>query len=179
MVATAELSSAALRSQCHFGEVFNMKSSIWIAPIAAVSVAALAVWAPDRLTSVIPQARAQVLQTGDAALLCPRGDATLHGAYMSRGGGTVIGVGPVAFIGTLYLDGKGGVTNPFTISFAGSISRVVAPGTYAVKSDCTGTMTLAGANNFDFRVSPDGSKLDYIQTDAGTVISGSAIRVPD
>jgi hypothetical protein len=98
---------------------------------------------------------------------------------MSRGGGTVIGVGPVTFQGTVYLDGKGGAINPFTISFAGTISRAVAPGIYTVKGDCTGTMTLAGVNNFDIRVSPDGSKLDYIQTDAGTVISGSASRVSD
>jgi hypothetical protein len=156
-----------------------MKKSIaWVAPAAVMSVAVLTAVALDHAVSIIPHAQAEGL-TGDTEALCPRGDATLRGAYMSLGGGTVIGVGPVAFIGTLYLDGKGGVTNPFTISFAGTISRVVAPGTYTLKSDCTGTMTLAGANNFDFRVSPDGSKLDYIETDAGTVISGSASRVKD
>jgi hypothetical protein len=153
-----------------------MKSITWIAPTAVFSVAALAALALDHPVSIIPQALAEGL-TADSEAQCPRGDATLRGTYMSQGGGTVIGIGPVAFVGTLYLDGKGGVTNPFTISFAGTISRVVAPGTYTVNGDCTGTMTLAGTNNFDFRVSPDGSKLDYIQTDAGTVISGSASRV--
>ena len=159
------------------------KSISWATTPAVLSVAALAALALDRTVSVIPQAQAQAqaqgLDSADPEARCWRGNAILHGAYMSRGGGTVIGVGPVTFQGTVYLDGKGGVVNPFTISFAGTISREVAPGTYAVKSDCTGTMTLAGVNNFDIRVSPDGSKLDYIQTDAGTVISGSASRVGD
>lgn len=93
-----------------------------------------------------------------------------------------MGTGPVAFIGTIYFDGKGGVVNPFTASFAGTILRADATGTYSVNSDCTGTNTLTvnGANQtFDIRVSPNGSKVDYIETDTGTVISGSASRVKD
>ena len=77
----------------------------------------------------------------------------------------------------MYFDGKGGVVNPFTISVSGAISREDLTATYTVKSDCTAT--LNGANNFDMRVSPDGSKVDYIETDAGTVVSGSASRVGD
>jgi hypothetical protein len=117
---------------------------------------------------------------GEPEALCPRGDATLRGIYMSMGGGTVLGVGPVAFVGTVYFDGKGGITNPFTVSFAGSISRVLGKAAYSVKSDCTATFTTADdTQHFDMRVSPDGSKVDYIETDAGTVISGSASRVND
>jgi hypothetical protein len=153
------------------------KSTTWIVPTAMVSVAALAVLTLDRHGSLIPQALAQGLE---AEALCPRADATLRGVYMSRGGGTVIGVGPVAFQGTIYLDGKGGVLNPFTISFAGTISRQSPPGTYTLHSDCTGTMTLGGgAFNLDIRVSPDGNRLDYMQTDPGTVVSGTSNRVSD
>jgi hypothetical protein len=96
---------------------------------------------------------------------------------MSQGGGTVVGVGPITFQGTVYLDGKGDVTNPFTASFAGTIVRVVAPGTYSLSSDCTGTMTLGGADHFDIRVSPDGSRIDYIKMDTGAIVSGRATRV--
>jgi hypothetical protein len=155
------------------------KSIAWVTPVAVISVAALAALVLDRDFSVISQARAEDL-AADSAALCPRGDATLRGTYMSRGGGTVVGVGPVAFIGTVYFDGKGGITNPFTVSFAGTISRVVGKATYSVKSDCSATFTTTDdTQHFDMRVSPDGSKVDYIETDAGTVISGSAARVND
>jgi hypothetical protein len=156
------------------------KSIAWVAPAAVISVAVLATLALDRKVSVIPPAQAQGLTAGDAEALCPRGDATLHGTYMSKGGGTVVGVGPVAFIGTVYFDGKGGINNPYTVSFAGTISRVVGKATYTVMSDCTATFTTTDdTQHFDMRVSPDGSKVDYIETDAGTVISGSASRMKD
>jgi hypothetical protein len=132
-----------------------------------ISVAALAGLAQ---VSIIPQARA-----GETEAMCPGGDATLRGAYMSMGGGSVVGVGPVAFIGTLYYDGKGNVVNPFTVSVNGAVSKQTVTGTYTVNSDCTGT--LSGGGSYDFRVSPDGNKVDYIETDGGTVISGSATRV--
>jgi len=151
-------------------------SIVWVTPVATISVAVLAALAIDRHASVIPQA----LQAGASEALCPRGDATLRGTYMSKGGGSVVGVGTVAFIGTVYFDGKGGITNPYTVSFAGTISRVVGKATYTVKSDCTATFTTTDdTQHFDMRVSPDGRKVDYIETDAGTVISGSASRVND
>ena len=155
-----------------------MKKTIaWVTPVAVIS-AALAALAFHRDTSVISQAQAEDLKPADSEALCPRGDATLRGTYMSRGGGTVVGVGPVAFIGTAYFDGKGGITNPFTVSFAGTISRVVGKATYTVKNDCSATFTTADdTQHYDMRVSPDGSRVDYIETDAGTVISGSASRV--
>lgn len=156
------------------------KSIAWVTPVAVISVATFAALALDRDISVISQAQAEDLKAADSEALCPRGDATLRGTYMSRGGGTVVGVGPVAFIGTVYFDGKGGITNPFTVSFAGTISRVVGRATYTVKNDCSATFTTADdTQHFDMRVSPDGSKVDYIETDAGTVISGSASRVND
>jgi hypothetical protein len=156
------------------------KSIVWVTPVATISVAVLTALALDRQASVIPQAQAQALQAGASEALCPRGDATLRGTYMSKGGGSVVGVGPVAFIGTVYFDGKGGITNPFTVSFAGTISRVVGKATYTVNSDCTATFTTTdNTQHFDMRISPDGSKVDYIETDAGTVISGSGSRVND
>lgn len=154
------------------------KSITWVAPAAVISVAALTALALDRHGSVISQAQAEDLKAADAEALCPQGIATLRGMYMSKGGGTVVGVGPVAFIGTAFFDGRGGITNPFTVSQVGAIHRVVGKATYTVNSDCTATFTTTDdTQHFDMRVSPDGSKLDYIETDQGTVISGSASRV--
>jgi hypothetical protein len=160
-------------------EVFFMgKSTAWTITAAVISVAALAALALDRHASVIPQAQAKGLSAEDSEALCPRGNATLRGVYMSKGGGAVVGAGPVAFIGTVYFDGKGGLTNPFTVSQFGAIHRVVGKATYNVDSDCTATSTsVDDTQHYDMRVSPDGSKVDYIETDAGTVISGSASRI--
>ncbi|MBV8308439.1 MAG: hypothetical protein JO274_13250 [Gammaproteobacteria bacterium] len=154
------------------------KSISWITPAVVISTAVVTALALDRPVSIIPQARASGL-SAEAEAQCPRGDATLHGAYMSQGGGSIIGVGPITFQGTVYLDGKGGVVNPFTASFNGTILRLVAPGTYTVASDCTGTMELGGTDHFDIRISPDGSRIDYIKTDAGAIVSGRATRMQD
>lgn len=154
----------------------------WAVPTAVVSLAALAALALDHRVSVISKAQAQDLKAADSDeshALCPRGNATLRGTYLSMGGGSIGGVGAVAFVGKGIFDGKGNITNPFTISVAGAISEQVAQGTYTLNSDCTGTQTLAGANHFNFIITPDGSKFDYIETDAGTVISGSASRMKD
>jgi hypothetical protein len=88
----------------------------------------------------------------------PRGDATLRGNYHSMRGGSVGGVVAVAFVGKIALDGKGKLTNPFTMSFAGAISEQVTQGIEAVNRDCTGTQTLGGTNHFNFNVSPDGAR---------------------
>ena len=61
----------------------------WLAPTAVISVAALATLAPDRHFSIIPHAQAADLTAADSVARCPRGNATLLGAYMSMGGGTV------------------------------------------------------------------------------------------
>ena len=146
-----------------------------------VSVSVVGALAFDRHENAMAQVASPAAGApSEPDALCPRGNATLRGVYMSKGGGTVVGVGPVAFIGTVYFDGKGGITNPFTLSFVGAISRVSGTATYTVSSDCSATFTTTdGTQHFDMRVSPDGSTVDYIETDSGTVISGTGIRVHD
>ncbi len=124
--------------------------------VFAAALASQAVWAGDKK--------------------CPLGNATLRGTYMSHGSGTVVGVGPVAAVGLIIYDGKGNLTNPFTVSVNGAIDSVPATGTYTVNSDCTGTVTQTGGN-YHFVVAADGSKVFWIETDPGTVISGSAVRL--
>lgn len=38
-------------------------------------------------------------------------------------------------------------------------------------------MILGGTDHFDIRISPDGSRIDYIKTDAGAIVSGRGTRV--
>jgi len=95
---------------------------------------------------------------------------------MSHGTGTVVGVGPVAAVGTITYDGEGHLVNPFTLSVNGSVSTFTQTGTYSVNRDCTGTVVQAGAH-YNFVVAPDGSTVFWIETDAGTILSGTAVRM--
>ncbi len=117
-----------------------------------------------------------VLKAADANALCPRGNATLRGTYMSRSAGTIVGVGPLTAVGWLLYDGTGDVVNGFTVSVNGVISRSTISGTYTVNSDCTGSTYLSGGH-YDFVVTADGSRVNWIRTDPGTVFSGTEIRL--
>lgn len=47
-----------------------------------------------------------------------------------------------------------------------------------IHNDCTGTHVSGdGTQHYNFVVSPDGSKLEFIETDAGTVITGTITRM--
>ena len=119
----------------------------------------------------------RALKAGDADALCPRGNATKHGTYMSRGTGTIVGVGPVAAVGWIAYDGKGNLINTFTVSVNGVISReVTVTGTYTVNPDCTGSEAASDGTHYDFVVAPDGSMFHWIETDATSVVSGTAVR---
>ena len=146
------------------------KSTAWAIPVTMVSAATLAALTLDHQASLIPQAQAQGLEEA----LCPLGNATLHENYLSQGEGSIVGVGPIAFVGRIHFDGKGHVTNPFTASIAGSISETVTNGPYTVNPDCSGTVTGG-----TFYASPDGRKIVYIQTTPGWVANGNATRVND
>ena len=118
----------------------------------------------------------QALKAAGPEGLCPRQNATLRGTYMSHGTGTVVGLGPVAAVGTITYDGDGNLVNPFTVSFNGTISRMTQTGSYTVNRDCTGTVVQGGAH-YDFVVAPDASTVFWIETDAGTVVTGTAVRM--
>ena len=119
----------------------------------------------------------ETLKAADADGECPRQNATLSGTYMSHGTGTVVGLGPVSAVGTITYDGNGNLINPFTASVNGAIFRgVTQTGTYTVNPDCTGTVVQGGAH-YDFVVAPDASTVFWIETDAGTVVTGTAVRL--
>ena len=58
----------------------------------------------------------------------------------------------------------------------GVISTGTEIGTYTVNSDCTGSEAATDGNHYNFVVAPDGSRFDWISTDPGRVLSGTAIR---
>jgi hypothetical protein len=119
----------------------------------------------------------QVLKATDMNGQCPLLNATLRGTYMVTGGGTIAGVGPVSAVGTITYDGKGNSVNTFTVSVNGAISRgVTVTGPYTVNRDCTGSLTQSDGTNYDMVVAPDGSTVFWIETDTGTVVSGTEVR---
>jgi len=119
----------------------------------------------------------QALKAADADALCPLGNATLSGTYMLRGEGTIVGVGPVTVVGWLTYDGKGYVVkSSMTASVNGTISTFTIAGPYTVNSDCSGSVEPSG-QHYNFVVSPDGKRVNWIQTDPGTVSSGTEARL--
>jgi len=119
----------------------------------------------------------RALKAADADALCPLGNATLRGTYTLRGEGTIVGIGPMTAVGWLTYDGKGNVVNSFmSASVNGVISTFTISGPYTVNSDCAGSTDLSGSH-YNFVVSPDGNRVNWIQTDPGTVVSGTIVRL--
>jgi hypothetical protein len=119
----------------------------------------------------------QALKAADADALCPLGNATLSGTYMLRGEGTIVGVGPLTVVGWLTYDGKGSVvTGSMTASVNGTISTFTVSGPYTVNSDCSGSVETSG-QHYNMVVSPDGKTVSWIETDPGTVSSGTEVRL--
>lgn len=113
--------------------------------------------------------------------LCTRQDATMNGTYAMSGGGTIVGVGPIAFVGVVTYDGQGNGSVTYSVSVNGVITKgITATGTFTVNRDCSGSKTFgsgANAQHFDFVITPDGSTITWVETDAGVVSSGTAVRL--
>src|SRR5271167_5069310 len=117
----------------------------------------------------------QALKAADA--LCPLGNATRHGTYMLVGSGTIVGVGATVTLSEVTFDGSGIITAHSTASVNGVIYEdIQVTGTYVINPDCTGSSTSNG-NHYSTVGSPDGKKYFFVQTDAGTVNSGTAERI--
>ena len=74
-------------------------------------------------------------------------------------------------------DGAGKLSGTSTADFGGSSFPVVFAGTYSVKSNCTGNLTVnAGANGIihrDLVIVDGGNEVEFVDTDPGLVIAGS------
>jgi hypothetical protein len=107
---------------------------------------------------------------------------TLRGSYVfaANGYNIVSGVAqPKTIVEVIDFNGDGTLSVPaVTLSVNGVIARppIGGTGSYTVDAACTGTITFAGPL-FDIFISPNGEKLWMIQTNAGTVFQGTAVRV--
>jgi hypothetical protein len=118
----------------------------------------------------------QALKAADEDALCPAGNATVRGPHLTQGTGYIVGVGPLTLVGLMTYDGKGGGVLVSTLSINGAISKGTLSANYTVNSDCTMTQTLSNGNNSVGVVAPDGSTGYWMETDPGTVISGTLVR---
>jgi hypothetical protein len=113
--------------------------------------------------------------------------ATLKGRYQFASGGYVVmnnTAVPLAVAGIDVLDGNGHISSNSTLIVGGAVifqNLIVANGTYTVKKDCTGTLTLGASGVvLDIFVTPNGEAYDYVQTaPSGNILAGTIRRVRD
>ena len=82
--------------------------------------------------------------------------------------------GPFGEVGRQTFDGKGHTTAAATTSSNGNIQPVTIEGTYTVKPDCTGSMTLNvspfdSTVHADFVIDDNGAEIRAIGSDSGLV----------
>ena len=99
--------------------------------------------------------------------------ATLNGTYGFTGTGTIVGLGPVANVGTIAFDGNGTVSIEVTQSLNGQIARRSFVGVYWVNSNCTGSADFSGAT-LDLVIVARGEELMWIRTNPGLVVTATA-----
>jgi hypothetical protein len=114
--------------------------------------------------------------------LCVMGDSVMSGTYVMSGTGNIVGLGPVVVVGEVVYNGDGtGVLMSATENVNGAVVRLsMVPAIFTVNRDCTGSKTVgtgSSAEHFDFLITPDGSTITWVETDANAVISGTAVRI--
>jgi hypothetical protein len=105
-------------------------------------------------------------------------NGSLTGRYGFAINGTANG-NPITAVGQIATNGNGTLAGNETISENGTVGNLLAVlGTYAIKSNCTGTMTIQAAGhskqNFSLTVIAAGQQIVMVQTDSGTTESGTA-----
>jgi hypothetical protein len=108
--------------------------------------------------------------------------ASLHGSYGYYLSGPLIGLGPVAAVGILTLDGAGGLSARDTVSNNGVIDHRNGSGAYTMNPHCTGSVNLDGdflGFSADFTVVPEsrGSEFTLIVKNPLTNQAGEAKKV--
>ena len=107
-------------------------------------------------------------------------NATMRGTYAATGSGmvgTTAPFSPIAAVSLVTYNGDGTGMQLFgTKIVAGQTSTSSnVPATFTVNPDCTGSKTI-GATNFNFVITPDGSKITWIVTNAGVTMTGTGVR---
>jgi hypothetical protein len=105
-------------------------------------------------------------------------EATLKGTYLFAQNGVRIKNNdqrPFALAGFDVFDGNGEVKGLASGNFNGEVFRNDRfTGTYSVKANCTGTLTIrdGAATHGDVFIAPDGSKFAFVRTDPEDVAAG-------
>jgi hypothetical protein len=111
---------------------------------------------------------------------------TLMGSFGIATSGSIVAfgpVGPVAEVGTIRFDGAGGVSQTTTVSLNGTIlpDRSSISGSYDVKADCTGDLSLVLpapggtiTSTLHFVIVDHGKELRLVNTGAGRVLLSNA-----
>jgi hypothetical protein len=101
--------------------------------------------------------------------------ATLKGQYLFADAGTLLPPSvpqPTlsAYAGFHVFNGDGTGTDIITGRFDGQITleNVVAPISYSVNADCTGSLTVLGGPTFSLFIATDGESIATIATDPGS-----------
>jgi len=135
------------------------------------------------IASVIAFAALSVLFGAPHAQACECSNALLKGSWGYTGTGALLAAyvgptdaGPFAEVGRQTFDGKGNTTATATLSSNGDIAQVTVKGTYTVKSDCTGTMTLnvvefGSTVDLNIVIDEDGNEIRAIVSDANVIES--------
>jgi len=104
-------------------------------------------------------------------------EATLHGRYLFAADGFKVkgnNQGPTAAAGYQVFDGAGKVDQVSSVNLNGKVFRNIRDtATYAVKADCTGTITYPDRSEVDVFIAPDGSTLTAIRTKPSDIVTSS------
>ena len=104
-------------------------------------------------------------------------NASLAGSYGYVLSGTATG-NPYTEAGQFTADGAGNVTTNSTYNRNGTVTQTTGNGAYMLSSDCTGSLTLStqtGNHTFRIAVVPGTRAVSFLETDAGTLVNGSAL----
>ena len=119
-----------------------------------------------------------------AAGLCNPADLVGTYAFQLTGLTDISGTPrPTASLGRIVFDGRGNVSGTASATFSGLLLGNPVTGTYEAKADCSVTWQLqddsGGYQHFSGTLSPDGTRVQFKQTDAGGAQRGIMKRVPD
>lgn len=90
---------------------------------------------------------------------------------------------PIASIGRLTLDGRGGISGTSSVMFADYLLGNPVTGSYEARTDCSITWKLQDDSgnwqHFKGKFSTDGTHITFTQTDATAPHNGTMIKSPD
>ena len=142
-----------------------MRRILLVATVALVMAAMLVVMAMPALADA---------KDNNAGAKCS--EATLDGKYLfSYDGYELKGNKKIPFAQAGYevYDGNGHVKGVYSGNFGGEIVRKQPfRGTYTVNADCTGTVRYTDGTVYDQYISPDGSKVEFVQVKPARFVGG-------